>query len=214
MRAAKLFGLAIVPFFLHAQETASDAKNSIMFLLGTEYRITPIYGSVNFSENASFTNIDIQNSGIALNLGLEYGITKNLAIGFANSFRYDLVIAQKPEGNNEINIGKVDYNLIVDYHLYLNYYFKTYTKGGFFVSAGMSLLNTNTDFSIKQIDEYGEGFYVSDFGFFANRVSIGFQLSKSRIYLGMNMSRTTDYFDETTSFIIPHIGFSYNLARL
>ncbi|MBO0341902.1 MAG: hypothetical protein VX798_05575 [Bacteroidota bacterium] len=216
MKFAKLLILSVAPFFITAQEITDNDKNILQFIIGTEYRITPIYNSSisSLSENSTFTNMDAQNSGIALNLGLEYGITRNLSVGFSNSFRYDMVIAPRPEGNNGINVGTADYKIIVDYHLYLAYYFKVFPKGDIFVSAGMSLLNTNTDFSVKKIDEYGEGFYISDFSFFANRISIGFQSSKSRIYLGMNLSRTTDYFEETTSFIIPHIGFSYNLARL
>lgn len=213
MKIVKLTLLLIVPFFLTAQETIGVDKNSLQFLIGTEYRITPIYGSATLSENAYFTNMDAQNSGIALNLGLEYGIARNLTVGFSNGFRYDMVIAQRPESNKAINVEAIDYKLIVDYHIYLAYYYKVFPKGDIFVSAGLSLLNTNTDFSIKKVDEYGEGFYISDFSFFSNRISIGFQSSKSRIYLGMNLSRTTDYFEETTSFIIPHIGFTYNLAK-
>lgn len=216
MRVAKLLILAVVPFYLSAQGIEGNDRKSLQFLVGTEYRITPIYNSSisSLSELSTFTNMDAQNSGIALNFGLEYEIVRNLGVGFSNSFRYDMVIARRPEGDNKINVGAIDYKLIVDHHLYLTYYYKLFPKGDVFVSAGMSLLNTNTDFSIKEIDEYGEGFYISDFSFFANRISIGFQFSKSRVYLGMNLSRTTDYFDETTSFIIPHIGFTYNLARL
>ena len=214
MKIVKLTLLLIVPFFLTAQETIGDVKSTLQFLIGTEYRITPIYSSATLSENAYFTNMDAQNSGIALNIGLEYGIARNLTVGFSNGFRYDMVIAQRPESNNAINVGAIDYKLIVDYHIYLAYYYKVFPKADIFVSAGVSLLNSNTDFSIKKVDEYGEGFYISDFSFFANRISIGFQSLKSRVYLGMNLSRTTDYFEETTSFIIPHIGFSYSLASL
>jgi len=214
MKLLRLFVLVISPLFLNAQKTVGDDKNPIQFLVGTEYRITPIYGSTILSKNASFTNIDTQNSGIALNLGLEYEIIKNLGLGFSNGFRYDMVIAQRPDGDNAINAGTIDYKLIVDYHLYLAYTYNIFPRGDIFVNAGISLLNTNTDFTIKEIDQYGEGFYISEFSFFANRISIGFQSLKSRIYLGMYVSKTTDYFDVTTSFMIPHIGFSYNLARL
>ena len=109
MKRVKLILLLIVPFFLTAQKPVADAKNSLQFLIGTEYRITPVYGSTIYHENAYLTNIDKQNAGIALNLGLEYGITKNLAVGFLNSFRYDMVIVQRPEGNNAINVGAIDY---------------------------------------------------------------------------------------------------------
>lgn len=216
MRGVKLLVLVVVPFFLNAQENVNKDVKSLKFLIGTECRITPIYNySVSsLSEQSIFTNRDIQNSGIALNLGLEYEIARNFGVGFSNSFRYDMVIASRPVGENEINVGSTDYKLIIDYHLYVAYYFRAFSKGDIFINAGISLLNTNTNFSIKTIDEFGEGFYISDFSFFANRISIGFQFSKSRVYLGMNLSRTTDYFDETTSFIIPHIGFTYNLARL
>lgn len=215
MKVTILF-LALTPFFLYAQENVDDYRKPLQLLMGTEYRITPIYNTslYSLSEHSTFTNMDAQNSGIALNLGLEYEIFRNLGLGFSNGFRYDMVIAQRPDGYNPINAGTIDYKLIVDYHLYLAYYIKAFSKGDIFISAGISLLNTNTDFSIKKIDEYGEGFYISDFSFLANRISIGFQSSKSRIYLGINLSRTTEYFDETTSFIIPHIGFTYSLARL
>jgi len=215
MRVIKLL-IAVVPFYLSAQGSEGNDRKSLQFLVGTEYRITPIYNSnINsLSELSTFTNMDAQNSGIALNFGLEYEIVRNLGVGFSNGFRYDMVIAKRPEGNNAINVGAIDYKLIIDYHLYLAYYYNIFPNGEIFASAGLSLLNTNTDFAIKEIDQYGEGFYISDFSFFANRICIGFQFSKSRVYLGMNLSRTTDYFDETTSFIIPHIGFTYNLARL
>ena len=189
MKVAKLFVLLFyIPFFLNAQENVDNHGNSLKFLIGTEYRITPVYKSriSSLSEHSTFTNMDAQNSGIALNLGLEYEIARNFGVGFANSFRYDMVIARRPEGDNPINVGTIDYKLIIDYHLYLSYYYKVFSKGDIFISAGISLLNTNTDFSIKKIDEYGEGFYTSDFSFFANRVSVGFQSSKSRIYLGIN----------------------------
>ncbi len=214
MKTVKLIVLTIMPFFLNAQETIGSLKNPLTVLIGTEHRITPIYGATIFSESASFTDIDIQNSGTAFNLGLEYEILKNLSAGFSNSFRYDMIIAPTQENNKGINVGATDYKIIVDYHLYFAYYFKVFSKGDVFVSAGMSFLNTNTSFSVNEVDDIGERYYLSDFSYFANRISIGFRSLKSRVYLGMNFSRTTNYFDTTTSFMIPHIGFCYDLARL
>lgn len=215
MRVAKLFVLLFnIPFFLNAQGNVNNHGKPLKFLIGTEYRITPIYGATILSESASFTDIDIQNSGTAFNLGLEYEILKNLSAGFSNSFRYDMIIAPTQENNKGINVGATDYKIIVDYHLYFAYYFKVFSKGDVFASAGISFLNTNTSFSVKEVDDIGERYYLSDFSYFANRISIGFRSLKSRVYLGMNYSRTTDYFNTTTSFIIPHIGFCYDLARL
>jgi hypothetical protein len=216
MRVVILFQIVLIPFFLSAQENVIDDRKPLQFIIGTEYRITPIYSLKisSLSEQSIFTNIDAQNSGVALNLGLEYEFIRNLGVGFSNAFRYDLVIGQRPEGDNTINVGAPDYRLIIDYHLYLKYNYNVFPKGDIFISAGLSLLNTNTSYTIKEIDEYGEGFYISDFSFFANRISLGFQLSKSRIYLGLNLSRTTDYFNETISFIIPHIGFTYSLSGI
>ncbi|WP_430966732.1 hypothetical protein [Spongiimicrobium sp. 2-473A-2-J] len=220
-RTLLFFALTSFFFVGHAQDTETGRKGQLYFSLGPEYRITPIYDvAIPLSEEASFTNIDKQNSGMALNLELEYFVSKKLSVGFINSFRYDLVLLDAREITGDFGVEGADYKLLMGYHLYLAYYFKVFGKGEFFAQAGLSLLNRNSDFIVKELFRnetgalVGTAIYDSDYNFFANKLSLGYVKGRSKLSLGIYVTHRAPHFGPTTSFMVPHIGLSYNIGKL
>lgn len=131
----KLLLVFLLLFSIIFRTTAQDdfrdeRKGKFIFSIGPEYRITPFYNfTAGFSSSnnfSSFTNVDKQNSGTAVNVDVTYFITKNFGIGFSNSFRYDLVISEFSEIQSPLGVNSVDYKFIFDYNLYLTHYFKVF----------------------------------------------------------------------------------------
>ena len=217
--------LMILPISLLGQDIRETRKGKFIFSVGPEYRITPYYNfvpvSVNNSISDGFTNIDKQNSGMAINIDVEYFITKNFALGFTNSFRYDLVVGEYTIGSpTQVEIKKAQNGLLLDYNLYLAYYFKIFKKGEFFVNAGFSMMNRNSEFSVKETrlvegtnDEFTI-YTISDYNYFANKISLGYKNGIGKIYLGIYTTQTSPYFNETTRFNIPFIGCSFDIGKL
>lgn len=208
------------PVLLFSQGT--DRKGRFLFNIGPEYRITPIYGSRAYTNEAIYSDPDAQNSGLALNIGVDYYITKNLSIGFKNSFRYDLVTAQidtfGPSGQGIASETRKD--LLIGYHFGLGYRFQIFEKGDLLVSAGFSLLNRNSEFTVKEpiIDDNGQQTgtvtYLADSKFGTNKFSVGYGKGKSKIMLGMYITRSSGYFEENATFIIPFLNYSYCFGKL
>ncbi len=183
--------LALLSLMGNAQDNGAHHKGRFHLNIGPEYRITPIYDvAVPATEAALYTNTDKQNSGMGLNLDLEYFITDKLSLGLINSFRYDLVIAYSREITAEFGVEAADYNVLMDYHLYLAYYFKVFGRGEFFINAGVSLLNRNSDFSVKEPVRNSDGeligmeLYIGDYHYSANRLSLGYRKERGKIVLG------------------------------
>ena len=111
-------------FFLllsYSQNTSADYKNRLMLNLGSEYRVTPIYTFNNPTAEAAFTNIDKQNSGMAITVGLEYFVTNNFSVGFNNFFKYGLVISERPESSEGTVAKSSDFKLLFDYEINVAY---------------------------------------------------------------------------------------------
>ncbi len=221
LRLKLILLVALLPLMGNAQDNGAHLKGRFHLNIGPEYRITPIYDvAVPVTEAALYTNTDKQNSGTGLNLDLEYFITDKLSLGFINSFRYDLVIADSREISAEFGVEAADYKLLMDYHLYLAYYFKVFGKGEFFINAGVSLLNRNSDFSVKEPvrnsdgELIGMGLYIGDYHYSANRLSLGYKKGRGKLSLGIYFTQQAPYFKATTSFIVPHIGYSYKIGKL
>jgi len=215
--------LLIAPLFLFSQKNDEvGRKGQLLFNLGIEYRITPIYKASAFdlSDGAFFTNLDRQNSGFGINIGLELFAFKNFSIGFMGSLRHDLLVNEPPTGINDFSQTVAERRLMLGYHLNFNYYFKLFKKGEAFIGAGISLLNRNSDYTTQEVFFDGEGNIIrtetrtGDYKFSANKLSIGYSINKSKISLGIYLTRKSSYFKESTTFIIPHIGYKYNLAKL
>lgn len=213
--------LALLSLTSNAQDTETDRKGQCYFSLGPEYRITPIYDTAApLREEAFFTNIDKQNSGMALNIELEYFVSKRLSVGFINSFRYDLVLSDAREITGDFGVEAADYKLLMGYHLYMAYYFKALGKGEFFAQAGLSLLNRNSDFIVREEFRNETGalvstaIYDSDYNFSANRLSLGYVNGRSKLSLGIYVTHRAPHFGPTTAFMVPHLGLSYNIGKL
>lgn len=221
----KLFSWIIL-FFSFALPTQTLSQNMgrsklFYFTIGPEYRVTPVYKPNDLSKQAAYTNPDMQNSGLALNLGIDYYFTENFSIGFKNSFRYDLITSQidssDPSGQG---ISDTKKDLLIGYHFDLGYRFQIFKKGDLLLNAGISLLNRNSEFTVREsvFDESGQEIgtvtYLADSKFSANKISVGYGKGKSKLMLGMYITRSSGYFEETTTFMIPFLNFSYNFGKL
>ncbi len=207
-----------LPIQLWSQQNGSERKGQFYFILGPEYRITPIYSvlSSTLSNEAIYTNVDKQNAGLNLNVGIEYFVSNNLSISFSNAFRYDLVISEFTEITGDFGAKEANYRLLLDYNISLSYYFKIFDKGEFFVNVGASLMNRNTDFSIKETssDGTGIGYYISDYHYSANKFSLGYNTNGKKLYLGAFLTNQSPYFNENVLFLVPHIGLSFDISKL
>lgn len=207
-----------------SQENGTDRKGRFHFSIGPEYRITPFYSYDTFSFNqqnfSGYTNIDKQNSGTAVNVDVEYFITKNFGIGFSNSFRYDLVHGGFTTNEVPLEIKEAEHRLIFDYSLYLSYYFKIFKTGELYINAGVSFMNRNTDFTIltttfnEDGSVFGTGIRIGDYHYSANRITIGYKKNKVRVYGGIFTTIQAPYFDATTRFNVPFVGCSFDIGKL
>ncbi len=194
-------------------------KGNLFFNVGPEYRITPIYnaGVSSLSKEANYTNIDLQNSGMALNIGAAYFLTHNLSIGFNNSFRHDIVTTGHGPNNT---MSSTDRGLLIGYHFRANYMFEVFGKGSLIISLGYSLLNRNSEFSVHEPlydmngQETGVQTYLADYKFGSNSVSLGYGIGKSKLMIGLYIAGNSVYFNERTTFMIPFLTYSYEFGKL
>ncbi|WP_318310760.1 hypothetical protein [Flagellimonas crocea] len=213
MKNHTLLLLFLLPLYLAAQDD-SRAKNFFLNL-GAEYRITPIHKSGDQALATNFINPDLQNSGPALNFGVDYYVTQNFSAGFKTSFRYDLITTRIDNTASETERG-----LMFGYHFNLNYHFQVFQKGELLVGAGLSLLNRNSEYLRTEsiLNEEGEvvgsNSSLDNYNFSANKIFVGYGKGRSKIMLGIYISRNTKYFDKKTTFILPFISYSFNLVKL
>lgn len=218
--AKKIFFLFFMSFPIIGFTQDLERKGKFFFNVGPEYRITPVYKLNNYSREASYTNVDMQNSGVSLNLGVDYYVTHNLSIGFKNSFRYDLLTAQDTQVGSNQEISNTKKGFLVGYHFKLIYHFEIFKKGDLLIGAGISLLNRNSEFTNQEqvFDDNGElvGTITSlvDYKYGANKLSLGYANGKSKVMLGMYITRNSGYFEETTTFMVPFINYSFDFGRL
>lgn len=201
---------------------SSERKGTLYFNVGPEYRITPIYDSqiALINQNSFLTNIDLQNSGIALNIGADFFITENFGVGFHNSFRYDLInTGENPIVPNQ-GVTESSKGLLVGYHFKLFYHFDVFKKGDLIFGAGLSLLNRNSEFNLEQelLDQNGQVVgsvsTLINYNYSTNRVYLGYGNGKSKFILGIYITRNAVYFNEPTTFINPFITFTYDFGKL
>lgn len=212
-----------VPFFVFSQ-TNETRKGKLFFKVGTEYRITPLpYDEGEMVEDRGFTNIDIQNSGLAINYSLDYFITKNLSLGFTNSFRYDLLLYNNEVSYDPLNIEgstKAEKTLITDFHFHLDYHFKVFENSELFVRVGKSLANRGTDYSTKKsfFDQNGslvvKSISQNHYKFQPENFGIGYKKNKLEVMAGVLTTTLTEYFLNNERLTIPYLKLSYNLGGL
>jgi len=208
----------LLPAFGFAQDL--ERKGKFFFNVGPEYRITPIYKFNGYSKEAIYTNADLQNSGVSLNLGVDYYITKNFGIGFKNSFRYDLITSQDIVNSLGQGVSNSEKGLLIGYHFRLIYHFQIFKKGDLLVGAGVSLLNRNSEFSVQEpvFDDNGQllGTITSlvDYSYSANKISLGYANRKSKVIVGMYITGNSGYFEESTTFMVPFVNYSFDFGKL
>jgi|SRR5690606_5031940 len=216
----KLFLLIIFTTTTYTYSQIEERKGKLFFKIGSEYRITPLPYDVGKVDQQIPTDIDVQNSGVAFHYGLDYFITKNLSIGFNNSFRYDVLIKNVNEIDQENGYQKTDKTLIVGGHLYLDYHVKVFKNSELFARLGYSLLNGGTEYVNKTTFYDNEGnilgySYGSDnFEFFATNFALGYKRGKVELLVGLYSSNTSNYFAETESLKIPYINITYTIGKM
>ncbi|MGN7512783.1 MAG: hypothetical protein ACTHOM_00305 [Allomuricauda sp.] len=204
--------LFLLPLYLIAQNITRE-KN-FFFNLGTEFRITPIHKSGDQAVATNFINPDLQNSGPVLNIGVDYYFTQNFSAGFKTSVRYDLITTYINETVSETERG-----LMFGYHFNLNYHFQIFKKGDLLVGAGISLLNRNSEYARTESIFNDEGqavasnTYMDNYNFSANKIFVGYGNGRSKITTGIYITRDTKYFEGKTTFIIPFISYSIDIAK-
>lgn len=197
-----------------------ERKGKLFFNVGSEYRITPLPYNFGKVDAQIPVDIDAQNSGVAFHYGFDYFITKNLSIGFSNSFRYDVLIRNVNEVNEDFGVQKTDKTLIVGGHLYLDYHVKVFKNSELFARLGYSLLNGGTEYMEKatyydnQGNSTGYSFVNEDLSFYAANFAIGYKRGKVELLIGLYSSGTSNYFAETESIKIPYINFTYTIGKL
>lgn len=191
-------------------------RGKLFFSVAAEYRITPIYaGPSSFGP----VNIDKQSSGAVLNLNLDYFLNENLSLGFTQGIRYDQVLAfrfNSDQGSGDI-FNETKNDLILSYHFYADYHFNfLFNTSDLFLRGGISLLNGNTNVTeitrdntnqVRFIDEYDSAYSALNF-------AIGYRRNKINLLGGIYTSSTTEYFNETTNFIVPYLSFKYTIGKL
>ncbi len=197
-----------------------ERKGKLFFSVGTEYRITPIWSVKNAEVSFNGTNMDLQNSGMALNLSLDYFVTKNFSLGFTNSVRYDLIIYPYQEIENDFGFKKTENDFIFGFHFYADYHFKIFKNSELFVRLGRSLLNRGTDFTSKETFYDNEGntilsnYNQENFAYEPWNYAIGYKKDKINLIIGMYGSNISEYFDNDATFLVPYISFKYTIGKL
>ncbi|TXD51856.1 MULTISPECIES: hypothetical protein [unclassified Polaribacter] len=200
-----------------------NRKGKLFFNAGVEYRITPIYqngAELDIINTRGAISVDAQSSGTALNFGLNYFITKNLSLGFSNSFRYDIITQRSTEISGDFGYSPAKNDLIFGYHFYLDYHFKVFKEAELFVRLGKSFLNRGTEFETKTrfFDNSGNptitAFSKQDTAYEPWNFALGYKKNKLNLILGTYTSSITEYFVDGSSFIVPYLNLTYNFGKL
>lgn len=195
-------------------------QGKLFFSIGTEYLITPIHSSTDFSYESASTNMDKQNSGVAFFYDFNYFTTKNLSLGFTNTIKYGLNSNAFNQISEDFGFQSAENRIIFGYHFYLDYHFKVFKDSELFVRLGKSLVNRGTNNISKTtfFDDNGDVLFavISEFDFSYSpwNFAIGYKKKKISVAAGVYSSSNTNYFRETTPFIVPYIQFKYNLGKL
>lgn len=194
-------------------------KGKLFFSLGTELRPVP-FRSKNAVYNSRFSmasNGDAQSSGMAFSYSFDFFINKNLAIGFSQSVRYDLITVPLDEITDSFGVRPANNDLIFDYHLYLDYHFKIFKNSEIFARIGISFLNRGTEFVSKRsfFDNNGNLMFSRlnsmDAAYEPGNFALGYKKNKTSLMIGMYSSTISEYLVGST-YIIPYVGFRYNLG--
>lgn len=226
----QLIVIVILAIGLSSYSQDFDRKGKLFINIGPEYRITPFTNNSVLDTDSgyfdptvagSYTNADTQNSGFALNYSLDYYITKNLSIGLGHSFRYALLNSQ-PYSPKEIGPTKTTYRLMMDYHVYADYHVKVFREGELFVRLGISLLNRNSSFQLKETHYDDNGNYLGtsysrvDYAYESINVALGYKKKKVELMAGFYIDGESEYFTDmglSRTYYIPYLKFNFNVCK-
>lgn len=201
----------------------TERKGNFFFSSGPECRITPTYKPYDdYSSKGVYVNKDLQNSGLALNIGVDYYFSNDFSIGFKNSFRYDLITSQmNAVGSSPTpSVSQSKKDLLIGYHFNLNYHIHLFKKGDLLINAGVSLLNRNSEFSVTEEITDNDGQVIGtttslmDYKYNANKLSLGYGNGRSKFMLGIYITGNSGYFSDPKTFIVPFLNYSYDFAKL
>lgn len=194
-----------------------NRKGQVFFKVSSEYRITPLPYE---AEIIVPIQVDDQNSGVAFAYTFDFFVSKNLSLGFSNSFRYDYLGGDFDDVQSDFGADPANRGLIIGFHFYLDYHFKIFKESELYVRLGRSLLNRGTQLNekITFFDDQGNLLFSRsgpvDPGYEPWNFGLGWKKRKIEILLGFYTSSNTEYFLVPEDFIVPYFKFSYNLGRL
>jgi hypothetical protein len=220
---AKLILLIVLISFSTSAQNNTDIENrsgKLFFKVGSDYRITPIYGNNILKTNGLRTSIDSQSSGAALFYGVEFFPWNNLSLNFDHSFHYTLFYLESFYGDPDDLGGEAAVNqLFFDYHIFVNYYIKVFKESEMFVRVGRSLLNRNSNYTTNEAlyDDNGQ-FLIGissqgNFNLQAYNFGLGYKKNKVEILLGIYSTSETPYF-ASEDFIIPYFNLAYTIGKM
>ena len=207
----------------NAQDNATieNRKGQLFFKIGSDYRITPIYG--NNATKANYlirTNVDSQSSGAAPFYTVEFFPGKNWSLNFSQTFHYTVF----SYGNFDDIQGENGYStatnaLFIDFHFYVNYYIKLFKKSEIFIRVGKSMLNRNSNYTDKESFYNGEEYIGAIYGqqnlhFSPYNFGLGYKKNKVELLLGIYSTSNTPYFARNADFIIPYFNLAYTIGKM
>lgn len=230
MRLVCIFFLLVTSNFLKSQNPnigldknlTENNKKKLFFKVASELRVTPIPFDLNFPKAGTiFTNVDKIHSGPAVSYGIEYFTGKNFSLSLNHSFRQERVINDLNPIESGQSASIASHTLLQGFHLSGTKYFYFKNKDfHVFLRAGFSVFNIGSDFTFKEVFDFGDNqnnvvfITEGDFQNFGYNVSIGIEYKRLSGELGVYLSNGSAYFERNFRIVTPFIKISYRLGRV
>ena len=226
-----IFLCLLTSAFLFGQHYPAQ-ENKVSLGIGAELRAVPFgYPSrTNFYTfpQKNYIDIDAQNSGPAVHFSVQYALDKRWRVGGEISLRYDVVMGYFGRKSNRTPNELFDIrpvrSLITDYHLYVDYYVKSWKKSDVYLRLGKSFMNRGTRIYVhheggtfyelpngasRQLEGPIIGFYDTQY----DPWNLALVLTKKRVdySFGFYSILRPKFYDY--SFILPYINIRYRLGK-
>ena len=230
MNPLRIFICLLTSPLLFGQHYPAQEKK-LSWGIGAELRAEPIISGNGpnfyaFPQN-TYIDIDAQNSGPAVHFSLQYALDKRWRVGGEISLRYDVVrgyFGSNKTSNQLFDIHRRARSLITDYHLYVDYYVKSWKKSDVYLRVGKSFMNRGTRIYVhhegnvnyqlpnegpRQLEGPIIGFYDTQY----NPWNFALVLTKKRVdysygFYSILRPKFHDY-----SFFLPYINIRYRLGK-
>lgn len=216
IRVIGVFFLLVACYEIQAQDT-SDNKPKVNFNLSV---INRTVFELTYSFNpSSRINLEDQLSGAGINYGFVFYLPAiRMGLCGGQSIRYDHIFYELPANIPGMNYAKNVRGLIIDYHFDVQKYwnFKTWS---FIVSAGVSLMNTGTDYVYSNITSSlpgtGNSYQYKNSRFNAYNFNAGCSVRNLNISVGCYYSSNAYNYPNAPKLLIPEakIGYSFKVIR-